>query len=192
MTAQRRIETLQARLVSRPDAHGSRGLYVAGCRCEKCTAANRCYNATRTRAIIRGDKRGLVSTERVVAHLRALGDRNIGLRSVSQVTDITRNTLRQYLDGSRSQIRQHREAKILAVDSSAIADHSLVSAKKTWKLLDELIRDGYTRQQLAVWLGSKAKVPSLQLHRDRITAATALRVERLYTAIRAGKIRRER
>jgi hypothetical protein len=58
-------------------------------------------------------------------------------------------------------------------------------------MLDELLEQGYTRVQLARWLGSKAKMPSLQLKTDFVTARSAMRVERMYEAVKAGKLRRD-
>ena len=47
---------------------------------------------------------------------------------------------------------------------------------------------GYTKAQLAHWLG--AKMPALQVGKKNVTPRMAMRVEKLYLAIEAGKMKR--
>lgn len=94
--------------------------------------------------------------------------------------------------GDRSRIRKNTEERILAVDRSIVADHALVDAAPVWNAIGELLADGYTKTQLAAWLGSKAKTPTLQIGKVRCTAAMALRMQKLVAEIAAGKRRRDR
>jgi hypothetical protein len=94
--------------------------------------------------------------------------------------------------GKESRIRARTERKILAADESIRADRSLVPARPSWQLIDKLLGEGYSRTQLARWLGSKAKTPALQLRGRRITARTALNVERMVRAVEDGRLWRTR
>jgi hypothetical protein len=173
--------------------HGSRARYVAGCHCAPCRAANTAYNTERAKARARGDYNGMVDASPVVEHLRSLSnDHNVGYKTAAEVANVSTTIVKQMLSGERRHCRALTAKRLLAVDSSCLADRALVDAGRAWKLLDELIRDGYTKTQLAEWLGSTANPPLLQLSRDRMTAKNALKVERLYKAIRAGRMRREK
>jgi hypothetical protein len=93
--------------------------------------------------------------------------------------------------GDRPRARYGTVQRILAVDLSCAKDGVRVPAGPTWKILDGLIGRGFSKVQLARWLGyGGGKFPSLQLRRDFITAANALRVERVAALLNAGKLRR--
>ena len=72
--------------------------------------------------------------------------------------------------------------------ADAIADGQRVSGGRTKARLNLLLTEGFTKTELARRLGSKAKVPALQIARanGKVLARTALRVERLYKTIMAG------
>lgn len=58
------------------------------------------------------------------------------------------------------------------------SDGALIPAKKTWKLIDKLLEEGYTKEQLAQRLGYNKE--KLQFGKEFITVRNAYRVERLY------------
>lgn len=171
--------------------HGTRARYTVGCRCAACRAANTAYEQDRAKARARGDYNGIVSAEPVVAHLRMLSNEHgVGYKTAAECASVSHTFVAQMLSGERRHCRQQTARRLLDVDASCVADRALVNAKRAWKLLDELIEDGYTQTQLAEWLGSKAATPALQLRPDQMRAESVLKVERLYRAIRAGKMRR--
>jgi hypothetical protein len=184
-----RIAQMKARMTIR--AHGVRISYQAGCRCLLCRAAKSRYNCQRELARKQGDTRDLVSAAAARAYIRKLSKIGVGYKTVADAAGIARSITMEIRSGKRTQIRQSTERKILAVDKAAIADKSLVSAAPTWRLINELLEDGYTKTQLAKWLGSKAKVPTLQIQPEWITAKKALQVQRMFDAIRAGRLRRD-
>ena len=166
-------------------SHGTRGRYVKGCRCEPCTIANRVYARERYRARrLKGDWNGLVSAEDARRHLLRLSRAGVGIRSVQAASDVSRTILVEVKQGRRTQIRRRTERRILAVDSTAIADGTIVDARRTWRLIDELLGEGFTKAELARRLGFKR--PVLQLRTDRILARNALRVRRLYNQVNLG------
>ncbi|MDN4036771.1 hypothetical protein [Massilia sp. YIM B02443] len=160
--------------------HGDRLRYMSGCRCFACRRANTAYEAKRKVARAAGEGNGIVPATKARAHLKALSALGVGRRSVAAASDVGNTVLSDIISGRKTNIRAATERAVLAVTADATGDRALVSAKQTWKMLDELIDDGYTRRDLAVRLGSKSRTPALQLDRDLVTARNAYLVERLY------------
>jgi len=113
-------------------------------------------------------------------HLEKLSAIGIGRRTVADISGVAESSLAAIRTGAKSQIRKETEAKILRVTKDAISDGTRIDASKTWERLDWLLRQGFTRQELARRLGSTAKTPALQIRRDRVNASTHAKVERLY------------
>ncbi len=122
-----------------------------------------------------------MTPERVRAHLRKLSRAGVGYKSVADAAGVSRSTMSGVMCGTAAHIRREIETKVLAVTTSAHADHGKVKAEATWKILNELIGRGWPRSALAAKLGFKA--PALQIRRDRVLARTALAVARLGRAL---------
>jgi len=187
MSAAERIAALKAASTGRP--HGLRARYMAGCRCLVCRAANARYSVERAAAIRAGDRRGFVPAGRVLRHLRRLSRQGVGYRSVAAAASVSKTMLVAVLGGHRTRLRASTERAVLAVDAGARADRSLIPAGPTWRRIDSLLAEGYTKRQIAEWCGWKR---AIQLPRGRITARSASRVERVARLIEAGRLRRER
>ena len=164
--------------------HGDRLRYKAGCRCFACRRANTAYEAARKIARAAGEGNGIVSAEKARAHLKALSAQGVGRRSVQAACDVANTVLADIVSGRKTNIRAATERAILAVTAAAAGDGALVPAKATWEMLDQLIADGYTRTYLGAQLGSKSKVPQLQLKRDFVTVRSAYLVERLFEKLK--------
>lgn len=123
-------------------------------------------------------------------HLLLLRRRGVGRRAVADATDLNYCTVFLISSGRRTQIRKLTAERILAVGVTARADHALVDAAGAWVKIRALLRRGYTKKQLAAWMGCKAKVPSLQLRKDRITARSASKVDRLCRMLDEGRLER--
>jgi len=162
---------------------GTRLRYLGGCRCAACRRANSLYEGARRRARNSGDWNGIVPAARARAHMLKLRNSGVGRRSFHAATDIADSVLAAIVAGRKKRIRARTERKILAVDLKAAADRAYVPAAPTWRRINELIEEGFTRQFLAKRLGSKAKQPRLQLRKDRVTARHAYDVERLHKAL---------
>lgn len=158
--------------------HGDRLRYMAGCRCFQCRRSNSAYEAQRKIARAAGKGNGIVPASKARAHMKALSEQGIGRRSVSAASDVSDTVLSDIIAGRKTNIRAATERAILAVTSAAAGDHALVPAAATWKLLDQLIDDGYTKGELAQRLGNKT--PALQLKRDFVTVRNAHLVQVLY------------
>ena len=167
--------------------HGDRIRYRAGCKCVPCRAANSNYETTRAAARRRGESNGLVDANEVRKHLKKLSRRGIGRDTVAEITGISSTTIDLYRRGQRTQLRAMRAKAILSISLDTVAnDAMLVPAAKTWEKIRWMLREGFTKSEIARRLGSKATVPALQLNKSQITAKNAMRVEKLYNILRAG------
>lgn len=160
--------------------HGTRLRYLSGCKCVPCRAANSRYETERAAARKRGEGGHIIGAGRARRHIRTLGRNGIGYKTVSDASGVASSIVFSILSGRRKRIRASTERRILSVDHFARADHSLVSANRTSRLIGSLLLEGYTKTFLARALGSKAKTPALQLKGDFVTAKNAAKVERLY------------
>lgn len=120
----------------------------------------------------------LVDAARARRHIRSLSRRHVGRDAVAAAADVAVSVLAEIAAGTKLQIRTSTERRILAVDTDARADHAFVPAARTWKLIDKLLEEGFTRGQIAQRLGRQRA--ALQFGRDRVLAKTALQVERFY------------
>lgn len=177
------LESIDREKIAATKPHGVRVRYILGCRCMLCRAANSRYEVERAAARKNGDWNGLVSTAAARAHLRKLRRKGVGRRAVAAVTGVSQAILQGIANGSRAHCRKRTETAILAVDGDARSDASIVPAGRTWTILRRLLAEGYTKTELARRLGSKAKVPALQIQADFVLASTAAKVERLYNRL---------
>lgn len=164
-------------------AHGTRARYVRGCRCKPCTKANREYARSRSLEKAWGRGNPLITTGELKERLWLLNSRGIGLRTVSEITGISRTVLSDIRSGKKTNCRKKTRDRVFELDISEgvrLHDAQLVDADPTWVLLNKLIDLGWTRSELGKRLGSKAKVPSLQIRKGQVTARTEQKVQRLY------------
>ncbi len=164
--------------------HGDRLRYMGGCRCDPCRAANAAYERSRIEARKNGDWNGLVPAMAARRHLDKLSSQNVGRRSVAAATDIAETVLVKIMSGERKKIRARTERLILGVTTDAAADHALVDAAPSWKLIQELLDAGFTKTCIAHSLG--AKTHALQLSKGQITVRHAADVKRLHQRLMAS------
>jgi len=156
--------------------HGARRAYRAGCRCVQCRAANAAYVAAR-----RASPVGLVDATPARIYLRQLAALGVGLDHAAQASGVSLTILKRVRSGRQARIRPATVAAILAVRPT-LARGAVVAGTKTWRYVDSLEREGYTRREIAFDLGARSQ--QLQLHR-RVRVSTALRVAALYARIAA-------
>ena len=162
--------------------HGHRLRYMAGCRCTECRAANTAYERERIAERKAGRGNGIVCAAAARAHLAKLSSTGVGRRTVQAVTGVADTLLQDLIAGRKTRIRAATERRILGVTTRAAADKALIDAGPTWKLLDELLADGYSKAHLARQL--KKDKPALQIGRSKVTVRTAFEVERLHARLR--------
>lgn len=161
--------------------HGDRLRYIAGCRCQECRRANTGYETARAKARKAGDWNGIVSADRARAHLHALSAAGVGRRQVTDASGIAETTLQLIAAGHRTNLRARTERSILDVTTQALADHALIDAAPTWRLIDELLASGYSKAELARALGYETA--AIQLKRTQCTVRNAYDVERLHARL---------
>lgn len=157
---------------------GDRLRYLAGCRCADCRRANSAYETARAAARKAGDWNGIVPAIKARGHLAALAAQGVGRRAVGAACDVADSVLSAIITGNKTHIRARTERAILAVTEAAAADRAFTPAAETWRYLDGLIADGYSKAELARQLGYAT--PALQISRHQVTRRTAYDVQRLY------------
>lgn len=179
---QRSLPDTVAIAVKRP--HGTRVKYKAGCRCLLCRAANANYESSRAQARATGDWNGLVPAGSARKHILALSKKGVGRRAIAAASDLSDKVISRIRSGEQQRIRRRTETRILAVSKEAVSDGTLLSARRTWRQIDNLLTEGFTKAELARRLGYAC--PSLKLGKHKVRARTAARVDRLYRSIMRG------
>lgn len=124
---------------------------------------------------------GLVDATSVRRHLRKLSKQGIGRDGVAGACGLSASTIDALRRGTQVQLRAMNARAILAVTSEVrTGSNSLVPAGPTWARLKTILKEGLTKRELARRLGSKAKVPALQLRTDLVTARNEMKVRRLF------------
>lgn len=157
--------------------HGDRLRYQAGCRCDECRAANAAYERERIAERKAGRANHIVPADRARNWLKHLSAQGVGKNSVADVSGVARVLLQEILAGRREHIRASTERKILAVTPDMAADRALIDATETWRLINELLECGWTKQALARHLGMTR---TIQFDRHRVTVRNAARVRRMH------------
>jgi hypothetical protein len=170
--AERGLRSVAELAAAKP--HGTRLRYLGGCKCLKCRMANSNYETARARARAAGDWNGNVSAAEARKHILKLSRKGIGRRSIAEASDVAETVIAEIRSGKKQQIRARTARRILAVTPAAIADHALVPAARAWRLINELLEEGFTKAHIARELGYAR--PALQLNRTTITAANELAI----------------
>jgi hypothetical protein len=153
--------------------HGLRA-YRRGCRCVVCRVEHAGYCAAVRRA-----PRPTVDASPARAHLRQLAALGVGSRQAAHLAGLSRAALVRILAGQPT-IYASTAAAVLAL-RPVLAHGATVPGVTTWRQIDSLEREGYTRRTLGRLLGSQAQ--QLQLTRRRVRVRSALRVAQLYDAL---------
>lgn len=163
--------------------HGHRMRYMAGCRCPDCRQSNSAYETARKKARDEGDWNGIVPADKARFHIKALSEKQVGRRAVSHVSGIGETAIVEISSGRKTHIRARTEKAILSVTVAAASDHAIVPAGPSWGKLDALIADGYTKAELALFLGMKS--PRLQVGKDFVTVRKAFEIERIFERLKS-------
>lgn len=166
--------------------HGNRLRYLAGCHCDACRAANSAYERDRIAARAMGDWNGIVSADKARRHIKKLSRLGVGRRAINAATDIADSIIFEIRAGKRKNIRARTERLILGVTTDIRGDASLVPAKPTWVLIDQLLAAGHTKSEIAFGLGRKT--PALQINKTQVTLRTEAAVKRLHAKLSATNL----
>lgn len=159
--------------------HGTRARYVGlKCRCKECRRANLDYFNQRAAARKRGDFNGLVDAAAAREHIKKLARAGVGYKMVAEAARTSSTIVLEIKQGNRPRIRARTLRGILAVTIDCRGDKALVSGASTWRRIEKLLEEGFTKRDLARALGYKS--PAIQFRRQRVTVRTRARVERLF------------
>jgi hypothetical protein len=158
-----------------------------GCRCRDCTTAAVIYEKQRQRRVARGERPYQDNTE-AREHLLWLSANNVGSRAVSRQTGIGRTAIERIRRGEITRSRPETIEKIMSVGTHKRAGGALVDAAPTWRLIDDMLRYGFTKTYIAARLGSTAKRPALQIKREMVEQSTADAVAELHAEL-VGTVR---
>jgi hypothetical protein len=160
-----------------------------GCRCRECRTAANVYNIKLQRRRDRGEET-LQDNSEAAEHILWLRSQGIGLRAVAAATGLQRLTVWKIARGETRRSRPETISRIMAVGTHMRKAGSLVDAEPTWRLIDDMLANGFTRTRIAAELGSTAKRPALQLKRDKIKQSNADQVREVYDRLMAPVIAR--
>lgn len=129
--------------------HGLRATYVAGCRCDACTTANRAY---RKKLELHGTD--LVDSEPVRQYVKLLRAAGVGRRTIARQAGVAQTVIDRLvgINRSRPEFRMRAEtvAKILAVTADT---SSYMPALGAVRRLQALVAIGWTQTALAHEIG---------------------------------------
>ena len=165
--------------------HGTRLRYMSGCKCVPCRAASSRYESERQKKRKAGLANPIVPADKAREHILKLSDIGIGYKTVADIAGLAPTTVFKIRSGERKNLRRLNEKAILAVDETALPDAALVPAAPVWRMVRWFLREGFSKAELARRLGYKTR--ALQLNKDFVTAANALKVRKLYNQIRLGE-----
>lgn len=149
-----------------------------GCRCYECTSAGVLYEKRRAARKARGVDPYVDNTE-AREHLLWLECNGVGLRTVCEVSGVSRSALSLIRKGVRPVSRPETITAILAVHTGNAAPGAVIDGARTMALIDELLGMGWTKGALAVELGASTK--ALQVcKRGTILRSTADKVAALH------------
>jgi hypothetical protein len=114
--------------------------------------------------------------------MRKLQRQGVGYRAIAAASDVARTVVMEIRSGKKRRCRAGTVRAILAVGLEQASDGALVDAGPTRRRIMELLREGFTKAQLARRFGLETGALQFPLG-DRITARNAHKVERLCRAL---------
>ncbi len=178
----KRRSELKSLSANKEHLHGTRVSYMKGCKCVDCKAANTRYECERAKMRKAGMDNGLVPAERARGHLLMLSGKGVGRRTVSDKAGVSESVISLIRKGLKKQIRKETEKRILSISAKDAEGSTLVDAAHTWRLINELLKSGYTKKSLAQAMGLKL---SLQLRKDKITVRSSRKAREMYAQLTA-------
>jgi hypothetical protein len=103
---------------------------------------------------------------------------------IAEACGVSQSTLAAIKARRKTNIQARTHRAILAVTADVRGAGTLVDASPVWVQINRLLREGFTKGELARRLGNKT--PALQIRSDVVTARTAMRVEKIHAEVMAG------
>jgi len=178
----------RARYAWGPDEHDEPGI---GCRCGRCTNANRAEAAHRSRMIAYGRWQPYVDAGPAREHVRTLAGAGIGWKRAAGLAGVSTGSMSKLVYGGPGnrpparRIRPETAARILAVRAApeALGGAALVDATGTRRRLQALVACGYSKSRLAERLGMLPGNFAQVMTRGQVQAGTERAVRALYDGL---------
>lgn len=158
--------------------HGTRMRYLGGCRCQPCKTANTEYEKARYRERRNGNGNGIVSAQPAREHIKKLSRAGVGYKMVADSARVAVSVVFGIKNGTRIQARSQTVKRILQVTIDCRGDNTLVSAASTWRRIEKLQEEGFSKSFLSKQLGHKGH--SLQIGKHQVTVRNRARIEKLF------------
>jgi hypothetical protein len=163
--------------------------YLSGCRCWRCRRGNSEYEAKLKRDRELYGPNDLVSSSRVLAHLRYLQTFGIGHKTVAKHARVAKTGLAEIIWYGKQHVRRRSETRILAIQPSldTLPRNINVPARETVERIHQLTRWGYpksliSRDALGNYSGG-LQVHSLKGKTSTTTVRTAVYIRDFYALI---------
>lgn len=168
--------------------HGTRSMFInRKCRCAPCRAANAIYSANWIAKKRAGNGAHLRPAEKSRLHLIDLQDHGLGLRAVSDATDVSVDTIRNIREGISTRVRGRTERKILNTTPDAVANSALIPSRKVRAMIRKLKTEGFTLKLVAERAGLHPEAVQKIVKRKRnVRATTQMKIEKLFNRIMAA------
>lgn len=149
----------------------------AGCYLRKNSRGGLCETCRKTLA------KRTVPTGDVLVHLDHLKRKyGIGLKTVADAAGVAYSTLQCIRSGEVARVLEETERRVLAVTKDAKSEGHIVSARKTWELIDDIRRrTGWSKSEVASRLGYSA--PALQIRKDHVLLKTEHAIQKLHKTV---------
>ena len=170
--------------------HGepSRRCYcVCGCRCPECREHHRLYAAKLSRDKAYG-KVHRVPAEPVRQRIEAARKAGVGWKRMADLAGISRSSFYKLLSGQSKTVNITTAERIMAVRLER-ADGAYIDGSQYVAALDRLVRLGWRKRDLGVWVTGDPNTRSLQVRGPNITVGTAKRIVELVNLIEADRVR---
>ncbi|MDJ0342208.1 hypothetical protein QMK19_03280 [Streptomyces sp. H10-C2] len=170
-------------------AHDCSNTQRRGCHCEKCLAARRLYDTTRTRLVAYGRWQPYVNPEPARSHALFLISRGFETPHIAQAANLRHGTITNLVSGNTSRgrgpskgIRATTEQAILAIPANLdiITGAVEIDGTGTRRRLQALVACGWPQARLAAAVGKDKRNFFRTIRSDRVYADTARAVRRLY------------
>lgn len=167
--------------------HGTKMRYLAGCRCRRCRAGNARYEQKLNLARKLYGPNDLVSSERVLAHLRYLKTFGMGHKTVAKHAHVSKTALAEMIWYGRQHVRRRSENRILAVQPTldTLPRSVNIPAKETVEKIKQLTLWGYPKSLITRdGLGNESMVLQVNQTVSRTTTVrTAVCIRDFYNLV---------
>jgi transcriptional regulator with XRE-family HTH domain len=110
-------------------------------------------------------------------HLEFLASKKVSIREISKRTGSSASYLLRIRQGKVASIRKDLSNRILGIPGSGLYPKQIVEASEAKKIVDELLRAGYSKAHISLMIGNKTRTLVI---RDHIRADRLAKLRTVY------------